>query len=182
MYTWISETGRVIEQVRVVREGESSRARGRIVSAAHSTHSAFSLEYEAEIASDLALRRVQLSVTTEDYERTIDLARDDEAWQLDDPTDTRSSVGSSGVLDIDISLSVFFASVIIRRLGLNAQPDTTEQRVLAVDSLTLDVSEDSVTFSSDDEKVHGITGTASTSATVDSDGMIIDVDGLSLRA
>ena len=72
MYTWISQTGRVIEQVRLVRRGDSSRASGRIVSAAHTEHVAFSLEYEAEIGADNALRRVQLTVATEEYERTID--------------------------------------------------------------------------------------------------------------
>lgn len=183
LYTWISETGRVIEQVRVVRKGEGARARGRIVSAAHSDHDAFTLEYEAEISSEQALRRVQLTVTTEDYERTIDLACDAEgAWLLDDPSDTRSRVGGEGVVDVDITFSVYFASVIIRRLDLHAQQDSTEQRVLSVDSMTLEVTEDSITMSSDNEQVHGITATASTSATVDSEGMIIDIPGLSRRA
>lgn len=183
IYTWISENGKVIEQVRVVREGESSRARGRIVSADHSDHSAFTLEYEAEVDSDQSLRRVRLTSSTEDHERTIDLARDAEgAWLLDDPSDSRSRVGPPEVVDVDITLSVFFASVIVHRLGLHAQPDSTEHRVLSVDSMTLEVAEDTVTFSSDDEKVYGITATASTSATVDTDGMILDVDGLSRRA
>ena len=182
LYTWISETGRLIEQVRVVSRGDAARARGRIVAGAHTDHAAFTLEYEAEISSDLALRRVQLTVTTEDYERTIDLTCDDEgAWLLDDPSDTRSRVGGEGVMDVDITLSVFFASVIIRRLGLHRQQDSAEQRVLSVDSMTLEVTEDSITMSSDDEQVHGITATASTSATVDSDGMIIDIPGLSRR-
>lgn len=183
MYTWISDTGRVIEQVRVVRRGEVARARGRIVSAAHPDHVAFSLEYEAEIDADQALRRVQLTVTTEEYERTIDLVCDAEgSWLLDDPTDTRSRVGGEGVVDVDITYSVFFASLIIRRLGLDSQPGSEEARVLSVDSMTLEVTEDTVTMSSDDEFVHGITATASTSATVDPDGMILDVAGLSRRA
>ncbi len=182
MYTWISETGRVIEQVRVVREGESSRARGRIVSAAHSTHSAFTLDYEAEIGADLALRRVQLSATTEEYERSIVLVRDDEGWRYDDPAEGGSRIGSPGVVDLDVPLSVYFSSVIIRRLELNAQPGSTERQVLSADSISLDVTEDSVTYSSDDEKVHSVSGAASTSATVDSDGIIVDVDGLSQRA
>ena len=182
MYTWISETGRLIEQVRIVPKGESTRARGRIVSAAHSDHRAFSVEYEAEIGADRAPRRVQLTVSTEEYERTIDLVRvDDGSWLLDDPTDTRSRVGGEGVLDVDITFSVYFASVIIRRLDLHSQPGSVEQRVLSVDSMTLEVTEDSVTFSSDDEKVHGITATAATSATVDPDGFILDVAGLSRR-
>ncbi len=182
LYTWISETGRLIEQVRVVSRGDAARARGRIVAAAHTDHSAFTLEYEAEISSDQALRRVQLTVTTEDYERTIDLTCDAEgAWLLDDPSDIRSRVGGEGVMDVDITLSVFFASVIIRRLGLHRQQDSAEQRVLSVDSMTLEVTEDSITMSSDGEQVHGITATASTSATVDSDGMIIDIPGLSRR-
>lgn len=182
LYTWISETGRVIEQVRVVRKGEVTRARGRIVSATHSDHAAFTLEYEAEISSEDALRRVQLTVTTEAYERTIDLVCDAEgAWLLDDPSDTRSRVGDAGVVDVDITFSVYFASVIIRRLGLHSQQDSAEERVLSVDSMTLEVTEDSITMSSDGEQVHGITATASTSATVDSDGMIIDIPGLSRR-
>jgi hypothetical protein len=182
MYTWISETGRLIEQVRLVQRGDSWRARGRIVSAAHSDHEAFSLEYEAEIGPDLAPRRVQLTVSTVEYERTIDLVCDAEgSWLLDDPTDTRSRVGGEGVLDVDITFSVFFASVIIRRLDLHSQPGSVEQRVLSVDSMTLAVTEDSVTFTSDDEKIHGITATAATSATVDSDGFILDVAGLSRR-
>lgn len=183
MYTWISETGKIIEQVRIVRKGESSRARGRIVAAAHAGQDAFSLDYEAEIGSDLAPKRVQLTVSTEAYERTIDLVCDDEgSWLLDDPTDTRSRVGGEGVVDVDITFSVFFASVIIRRLGLHSQPGSAERRVLSVDSMTLAVTEDSVTMSSDDEKIHGITATAATSATVDSDGFILDVNGLSRRA
>lgn len=183
MYTWISDTGRVIEQVRVVRRGEVARARGRIVSAAHPDHVAFSLEYEAEIDADQALRRVQLTVTTEEYERTIDLVRDAEgAWLLDDPTDTRSRVGGDGIKDVDVTYSVFFASLMIRRLGLDTQQGSEEANVLSVDSLTLEVTEDTVTMSSDDEHVHGITATASTSATVDPDGMILDVAGLSRRA
>ncbi|HJC61240.1 MAG TPA: putative glycolipid-binding domain-containing protein [Candidatus Dietzia intestinigallinarum] len=182
MYTWISETGRVIEQVRVVPKGDSSRARGRIVSATHSDHDAFTVEYEAEIAADHSLRRVRLTTTTEEYERTIDLVCDAEgAWLLDDPTDTRSRVGNEGIVDVDITYSVFFASLMIRRLGLDSQPDSTEARVLSVDSMTLEVTEDTVTMSSDDEHVHGITATASTSATVDADGMILDVPGLSRR-
>lgn len=182
MYTWISETGRVIEQVRVVREGDTARARGRIVSATHSDHNAFTLEYEADFASDQSLSRVQLKVTTADFERTVDLARDAEGFsQLDADSGERTHVGAASIQDVDITYSVFFASVIIRRLGLHAQPGVMVQRVLSVDSLTLDVSEDSVTFSSDNEKVHGITATASTSASVDSDGLIINVDGLSLR-
>ena len=182
MYTWISDTGRVIEQVRVVPKGDSSRARGRIVSATHSDHDAFTVEYEAEIASDHSLRRVRLTTTTEEYERTIDLVCDAEgAWLLDDPTDTRSRVGSEGVVDVDVTYSVFFASLMIRRLGLDSQPGSAEARVLSVDSMTLEVTEDTVTMSSDDEHVHGITATASTSATVDPDGMILDVPGLSRR-
>lgn len=183
MYTWISETGRVIEQVRIVPRGDSARARGRIVSAAHPEHVAFTVEYDAEIGSDQALRRVGLTVSTEDYERSIDLACDDEgAWLLDDPSGTRSRVGGDGVVDVDVTYSVFFASVMIRRLGLHAQPGSAEERVLSVDSMTLDVTEDTVTMSSDDEQVHGFTATASTSATVDAGGMIIDVPGLSRRA
>lgn len=182
MYTWISDTGRLIEQVRVVPKGDSSRARGRIVSAAHSDHEAFTVEYEAEIAADHSLRRVRLTTTTEAYERTIDLVCDAEgSWLLDDPSDTRSRVGGEGVVDVDITYSVFFASLIIRRLGLDSQPGSEEARVLSVDSMTLEVTEDTVTMSSDDEFVHGITATASTSATVDPDGMIVDVPGLSHR-
>lgn len=182
MYTWISETGRVIEQVRVVPLGEVSRARGRIVSAAHSDHIAFTLEYEAEVAADHSLRRLRLTTTTEEYERTIDLVCDaDGSWLLDDPSDTRSRVGGEGVADVDVTYSVFFASLIIRRLGLDSQPGSEVARVLSVDSLTLEVMEDTVTMSSDDEHVYGITATASTSATVDSDGMILDVPGLSRR-
>lgn len=182
MYTWISETGRMIEQVRIVRKGESARARGRIVSAAHAGQDAFTLEYETEIGPDLAPKRVHLTVSTESYERTIDLVCDGEgSWLLDDPADTRSRVGGEGVVDVEVTFSVFFASVIIRRLGLHAQQDSVELRVLSVDSTTLEVTEDSVTMSSDDEKVHGITATAATSATVDGDGIILDVDGLSRR-
>lgn len=182
MYSWISETGKVIEQVRVVPMGDSRRARGRIVSATHPDHAAFTVEYEAEFAAD-SLRRVRLTTTTEEYERTIDLVCDAEgSWLLDDPTDTRSRVGGEGVVDVDITYSVFFASLIIRRLGLDSQPGSEEARVLSVDSMTLEVTEDTVTMSSDDEHVHGITATASTSATVDSDGMILDVAGLTRRA
>ena len=183
IYTWISETGRLVEQVRVVRKGDSLRASGRIVSAEHSDHKAFSLEYEAEVGSAMSLHRVSLSVSTEEYERTIDLVCDDEgAWLLDDPSDVRSRVGGDGVVDVDVTYSVFFASLMIRRLGLHAQPGTAQAHVLSVDSMTLEVTEDSVTFSSDDEQIHGITATASTSATVDSEGMILDVPGLSRRA
>ncbi len=183
MYAWISEHGKVIEQVRVVRKGDVVRARGHIVAAADVEHEAFSLTYEAEIGSDQSLRRVGLTVTTEAHERTIDLVRDDEgSWLLDDPSDVRSRVGGTGVVDVDITYSVFFAGVILRRLGLHAQPGSAEARVLSVDSLTLEVSEDTVTFTSDDEQVHGITATAATSATVDSDGVILDVAGLTRRA
>lgn len=183
MYTWISENGRLIEQVRVVPKGDSSRARGRIVAAASSDNPAFTVEYEAQLGSDSTLRRVWLTLTTEEYERTIDLVCDDEgAWLLEDSSGTRSRVGGDGVVDVDITYSVFFASVMIRRLGLHAQQGSAEERVLSVDSLTLEVTEDTVTMSSDDEQVHGITATASTSATVDPDGMIIDVPGLSRRA
>ena len=182
MYTWISETGRVIEQVRVVPKGDTIRARGRIVSATHSDHDAFTVEYEAEVAADHSPRRVRLTSPTEAYERTIDLVRDAEgAWLLDDPTDTRSRVGGDGIKDVDVTYSVFFASLMIRRLGLDTQQGSEEANVLSVDSLTLEVTEDTVTMSSDDEHVHGITATASTSATVDPDGMILEVPGLSRR-
>ncbi|WP_256820845.1 putative glycolipid-binding domain-containing protein [Dietzia sp. Die43] len=183
MYTWISENGRLIEQVRVVPKGDSSRARGRIVAAASPDNSAFTVEYEAQLGADTTLRRVWLTLTTEEHERTIGLVCDDEgAWLLEDSSGTRSRVGGDGVVDVDITYSVFFASVMIRRLGLHAQPGSEDVRVLSVDSMTLDVTEDTVTLSSDDEQVHGITATASTSATVDPDGVIIDVPGLSRRA
>ena len=183
MYTWISENGRLIEQVRVVPKGDSSRARGRIVAAAGPDNSAFTVEYEAQLGADTTLRRVWLTLTTEEHERTIDLVCDDEgAWLLEDSSGTRSRVGGDGVVDVDITYSVFFASVMIRRLGLHAQPGSEDVRVLSVDSMTLDVTEDMVTLSSDDEQVHGITATASTNATVDPDGVIIDVPGLSRRA
>ena len=182
MYTWISETGRVIEQVRVLPKGDATRARGRIVSATHSDHDAFTVEYEAELSADHSLRRVRLTTSTEEYERTIDLVCDAEgSWLLDDPSDTRSRVGGEGVKDVDVTYSVFFASLMIRRLGLDTQQGSAEARVLSVDSLTLEVTEDTVTMSSDDEHIHGITATASTSATVDADGMILDVPGLSRR-
>ncbi len=183
MYTWISENGRLIEQVRVVPKGDSTRARGRIVAAAGPDNPAFTVEYEAQLGADTTLRRVWLTLTTEEHERTIDLVCDDEgAWLLEDSSGTRSRVGGDGVVDVDITYSVFFASVMIRRLGLHAQPGSEDVRVLSVDSMTLDVTEDTVTLSSDDEQVHGITATASTSATVDADGVIIDVPGLSRRA
>ena len=183
MYTWISETGRLIEQVRVIPKVDSTRARGRIVAAAGPDNPAFSVEYEAQLGADTTLRRVWLTLTTEEHERTIDLVCDDEgAWLLEDSSGTRSRVGGDGVVDVDITHSVFFASVMIRRLGLHAQPGSEDVRVLSVDSLTLQVTEDTVTLSSDDEQVHGITATASTSATVDPDGVIIDVPGLSRRA
>lgn len=182
MYTWLSDSGRLMEQVRVVRKGDSLRARGRIISATHPDHNAFTLEYEAEIGADLALRRVQFTVSTEEYERIIDLVRDAEgSWLLDDPADTRSRVGGEGVVDVDVTYSAFFASIIIRRLGLHSQPGSAEQRVLSVDSMSLDVAEDSVNFTSDDEKIHGITATAATSATVDAEGYIIEVPSLSRR-
>lgn len=183
MYTWISENGRLIEQVRVVPKGDSTRARGWIVAAAGPDTPAFTVEYEAQLGADTTLRRVWLTLTTEECTRTIDLVCDDEgAWLLEDSSGTRSRVGGDGVVDVDITYSVFFASVMIRRLGLYAQPGSEDVRVLSVDSMTLDVTEDTVTLSSDDEQVYGITATASTSATVDPDGVIIDVPGLSRRA
>lgn len=182
MYTWISETGRVIEQVRVVHDEVGSRARGRIVSAEHSDHKAFTLEFHADLDSDHALQRVRMWTATEDHERSVELLRDGESsWVITDTAGNRTRVEATGLVDLDVTYSVYFAGVMINRLGLNAQPGTTEQRVLSVDSLTLEVTEDSVTMSSDDEKVHGITATASTSATVDPDGMIVDVDGMSKR-
>lgn len=182
LYTWISETGRVIEQVRVVPDGDSARARGRIVSATHTDHEAFTLDYEAEIDSDRALRRVHLTATTEGYSRTIDLVRDDRgAWTLEAPSEAPTPIGGDGVADLDITYSVFFTSVMIRRLDLDSQPGSEQVRALKVDSITLDVTENSVTLSSDDEQVHGITATAATSANVDYDGMLLDVPGLSRR-
>ena len=182
LYTWISETGRVIEQVRVVPDGDSARARGRIVSATHPDHEAFTLDYEAEMDTDRSLRHVHLTVATEAYARTIDLSRDDAgAWTVQAPGEAGTRVGGDGVLDVDVTLSVFFASVMIRRLDLDSQPGSEQVSALTVDSHTLEVTEDSVTLSSDDEQIHGLTATAATSASVDSDGMIVDVPGLSRR-
>lgn len=182
MYTWVSETGRVIEQVRIVHDEVGSRARGRIISADHSDHKAFSLDYNADLDSDRVLQRVRLRTATEDHERSIELLRDGESsWVIIDSDGGRSRVEATGVVDLDVTYSVYFAGVMISRHGLHAQPGNTEHRVLSVDSLTLEVTEDSVTLTSDDEKVHGITATASTSATVDPDGVIIDVDGMSKR-
>lgn len=182
LYTWISETGRVIEQVRVVPDGDSARARGRIVSATHPDHEAFTLDYEAEIDTDRALRQVHLTVATEGYARTIDLSRDGQgAWTLQAPGETGTGVGGDGGVDLDVTYSVFFTSVMIRRLDLDSQPGSEQVSALTVDSHTLDVTESSVTLSSDDEQIHGITATAATSASVDSDGMIVDVPGLSRR-
>lgn len=182
MYTWVSDTGRVIEQVRVVPEDGAKRAHGRVVSATHSDHDAFTIEYEAEISAAYELRRVRLTTTTQEYERTIELICDaDGSWKLEDPTDTRSHVGAVGVKDIDLTYSVYFASLIIRRLGLDTQQGSAEARVLSVDSITLEVSDDTVTMSSDDERIYGITATGSTTATVDADGVILEVHGLSRR-
>lgn len=183
LYTWIADSGRVIEQVRLTRKNDGIRARGHIVAAADPEHIAFSLDYEAEVDASDTLRRARLTVTTEQYDRSIDLARDDEgAWLLDDTSGNRTRIGGPDVIDVDVTYSVFFASLIVRRHSLHAQPTQIDERVLSVDSITLDVAEDTVTFTSDDECIHGITATASTSATVDSDGMLIDVRGWSRRA
>lgn len=166
----------------MVPDGDSASARGRIVSATHPDHEAFTLDYEAEIDTDRALRRVHLTVATEAYARTIDLSRDDEGtWTLQAPGQSATRIGGDGVLDLDVIYSVFFTSVMIRRLDLDSQPGTEQIRALTVDSHTLEVTENSVTLSSDDEQIHGITATAATSATVDSDGMLVDVPGLSRR-
>lgn len=183
LYTWIADSGRVIEQVRLTRKNDGIRARGHIVAAADPEHIAFSLDYEAEVDASDTLRRARLTVTTEQYDRSIDLARDDEgAWLLDDTSGNRTRIGGPDVIDVDVTYSVFFAGVLVRRTGLASQPGEVTERVLAVDAESLEVTEDTVTFTSDDERVHGITATASTSATVDADGVLIDVSGLSRRA
>ena len=183
IYTWISEKGKVIEQVRVVRKGDGLRASGHVVAAADEEHIAFSLSYEAEVDGSDELRRIALTSSTTESVRTIDLARDSEgAWLLTDTLGQRERVGAEGIRDVDVTYSVFFASLIVRRHSLHAQPTQIDERVLSVDSVTLDVAEDTVTFTSDDESIHGITATASTTATVDSDGVLVDVRGLSRRA
>jgi len=185
LYTWISDKGRVVEQVRVVRgTGEWLRAVGRVVAAADKPdHPAFSLTYEVEIDSVDELRRLSLATATAEYERAVELARDSEgSWLLTDSLGNRERVGSGDIRDVDVTFSVFFASLIVRRHRLHAQPGEVSERVLSVDAVSLAVTEDTVTFTSDDEHVHGITATASTSATVDSDGVIVDVAGYSRRA
>ena len=183
LYTWISETGRVIEQVRLVPEGDSASARGRIVSATNfDYHEAFTLDYEVEIDADRAIRQAHFSVATEGYARTLDLVRDDAgSWTLTTPGEADTRIGGQGVRDLDVTNSVFFASVMIRRLDLDSQPGSAQLQALTVDSITLEVEEKSVTLTSDDEQIHGLTATAATSATVDADGIILDVPGLSRR-
>lgn len=182
LFTWISESDRVIEQVRLVPRGDKIRAKGTIVAAQADEHPAFTLSYEAEIDSTWSLRRVGLETATEASTNVLELIRDSEgAWLKDDRTGTRSRVGGDDVDDVDLTRSVFFASLMIRRMGLYAQPGQVSASVLSVSSLSLSVKEDDVTFSSNDEHIYGITKTASTTATVDAEGMIIDVAGLSRR-
>lgn len=183
LFTWISESGRVIEQVRLVPRGDKVRAKGTIVAARADEHPAFTLNYEAELDGRLNLRRVRFETSTEASINVLELIRDSEgSWLQDDRNGTRTRVGGDDVDDVDLTLSVFFASMMIRRMGLHAQPDQVSAPVLSVSSLNLSVREDDVTFSSNDEYVYGITKTASTTATVDSEGMIINVAGLTRRA
>jgi len=182
IYTWAYADGSRIEQARVAESGEGLRVRGSLVEAPTDDRPALTLAYVVELADGYRIDRVVLESVTAAGERTLELKHDGQgAWIADGPAGAGERLGSAGARSVLIDASMLLFSLAVRANDLQSNQDEVDEPAVSVDPYTLEVSETSMSFRSDDTMVYGVTGVAATSAHVDADGFVVDVPSLLSR-
>jgi hypothetical protein len=171
-----------MESVRVQLNGNRIKAAGRIIGGACDEHPAFSASYDLVTDEAGKTRRLSVRAALATGEKQISISRDSEGYWLVDngSAPTRSMYG--GALDVDLVWSPFFNTLAIRRLKL--QDSTGEQNVpvVYVGLPTLTARPELLTYSDASSGSITVVSPVGTSPlTVDSEGFVLDYDGLAER-
>jgi hypothetical protein len=188
MVTWQCDRPARLESVRLLVSDSRLRASGRIIAAADEadgSSEAFSASFEASVEGDTA-GRLLLRTTTAEDERQISLSRtEDGVWLVDrDGVSRRDEF--DGSVTVAVAGAITFHALPIRRLGLHRVAGEAEIPVVFVALPDLAVSLVQATYRTvsitDDGAVIEFTGGGTTSTlTVDSDGIVVEHQGIGRR-
>lgn len=170
-----------MESVRVQLVGNRIKAAGRIIGGQCADHPAFSASYDLVTDENGVTRRLSLRTSLASGERQVSISRDAEGyWMVEDGTSPKRST-FGGALDVDVVLSPFFNTLPIRRFGLHTGSEDIQVPVVYVYLPDLSVQEASLTYSSGSDGIHVLSPVSSSSVTIDTDGFVLDYQGLAER-
>lgn len=182
VFTWRAVRAPRMESVRVQLIGNRIKASGRIVGGQSPEHPAFSASYDLETDELGVTRRLSIRRAVAEAERQMSIARDEEGtWMVDGGPGGYQRSTFGGALDVDVVLSPFFNTLPIRRLDLQRQTEEAQVPVVYVDLLALRVEAATLTYSSASDGISVLSPVSSSSVSVDSDGLVIDYQGLAER-
>jgi uncharacterized protein len=140
MLTWQAHDGRGFEGVRVhLGAGKAFRALGRIVRAEPGGD--WTASYRLVVREDGGVERASFTTATAARERHLTLNRTEDGYWLLDTGSGGMRTDFSGSIDIDLTGSVTFDALPVRRLDLNTE---TGEHTIPVVHITLPELEASV--------------------------------------
>jgi uncharacterized protein len=189
MLTWQRVEAPSLESVRLLYSEGRLRASGRIVAAANAAEGieAFNASFIASVERADEAGRLLVRTTTADEERQITLSRtEDGIWLIDHGDGTTQRNAFDGAVDVDVTGTVTFTALPVRRLGLHRDAAEHELPVLCVSlpDLTVRLSRQTyrtVSSSADGAVINYSEPGYAEDITVDRDGMVIDFPGRARR-
>lgn len=181
MLTWSGHDATRVESVRVGLAGNRVRANGRIISAASARHEAFSASYDLVTDEEGTTQRLSVSVLRASGDHQVSVTRDTQGNWLVHTFGSVVKSGFNGALDVDMELSAFFNTLLLRRAGLHQNARDADVPVMYLRLPELEVSEVTLHYRADPRGVRVVSPVSESVVTIDSDGFILDYPGLARR-
>lgn len=181
MITWRGVDTDRLEQVRLNVQGARVKAYGRIIAAATPDHDAFSASYELITNDSGVTKRLSIHLVQAGGESQIGISRDEEdQWLVQAGGETlRSDFG--GAQDVDLALSPMFNALPIRRLRLSASSEPVGVPVVYVYLPRAVVEPATLQYTPGPDGIGVSSPVATSTLTVDDNGVVIDYPGLASR-
>ena len=188
MMTWQGVAAPYLESARLLVSDGRLRASGRIVAAANPARAgvAFNASFELSVPRSGDVGKGLLRTITADEERQISVGRtEDGVWLIDHGDGTQRN-DFDGAVDVDVSGSMTFTSLPIRRLGLHREPGEHVLPVVYVSMPDLTVrlvhqTYRTVSVTDDGAVINYSVPDFTTDLTVDRDGLVVDYPGIATR-
>ena len=181
MLTWNGHEATQLESARVSLAGNRIRAYGRIISAANAKHEAFSASYDLVTDEEGITQRLSVSVLRAGGDRQVSVTRDTQGNWLVHTLGSVVKSGFNGALDVDMELSSFFNTLLLRRTGLHQRAQNIDVPVMYLRLPELEVSEVTLQYRADPHGVRVVSPVSESVITIDPDGFILDYPGLARR-
>jgi hypothetical protein len=181
MLTWRGHNSPHLESTRVNLTGNRIRAYGRIIAARNDEHEAFSASYDLVTDEEGITQRLSVSVLRAGGDRQVSVTRDEQGNWLVNSLGGVVKSGFNGALDVDMVLSSFFNTLLLRRTRLHRNPQNIDVPVMYLRLPELEVSEVTLKYRSTTEGILVVSPVSESIITVDEDGFILDYMGLAER-